>query len=58
MVIGGATTDQLKARMTPVVQNLQDVVLIPDVGHWVQQEAPAQTNATLIVFLNALHGEP
>lgn len=29
-------------------------VLIPRVGHWVQQEAPAETNAALEKFLNGL----
>jgi pimeloyl-ACP methyl ester carboxylesterase len=29
-------------------------VIIPGVGHWVQQEAPAETNAALEKFLNGL----
>jgi pimeloyl-ACP methyl ester carboxylesterase len=30
------------------------VVLIPEIGHWVQQEAPAETNAAMMGFLNSL----
>jgi len=26
-------------------------VIVPNVGHWVQQEAPAETNAALDAFL-------
>lgn len=55
-VIGGATAAQLRARMAPVVEHLQDVVLIPDVGHWVQQEAATQTNTTLLTFLDGVQG--
>jgi len=29
-------------------------VILPGIGHWVQQEAPAQTNAALESFLNNL----
>jgi pimeloyl-ACP methyl ester carboxylesterase len=30
------------------------VILIPEIGHWVQQEAPAQTNTAMMRFLNSL----
>jgi pimeloyl-ACP methyl ester carboxylesterase len=29
-------------------------VLIPNIGHWVQQEAPEATNTAIIEFLNSL----
>ncbi len=54
VVIGGATKDRLTAMMRPVVADLRDVVLIPGVGHWVQQEAAPETNAAMLAFLKAL----
>jgi pimeloyl-ACP methyl ester carboxylesterase len=29
-------------------------VILPGIGHWVQQEAPGETNAALESFLNGL----
>lgn len=40
--------------MRKVVTNLNDVVMLPGIGHWTQQEAPDATNAALISFLNGL----
>jgi pimeloyl-ACP methyl ester carboxylesterase len=31
-------------------------VIIPGVGHWTQQEAPAATNEALLRFLRGLDG--
>jgi len=53
-VIGGATKEQLTASMSGVVEGLRDVVLIPNTGHWVQQEAPQATTAAMLEFLNSL----
>ena len=53
-VIGGSTKEQLTASMSGVVEDLRDVVLIPDTGHWVQQEAPGETTAAMLKFLNGL----
>jgi len=53
-VIGGASEEQLSASMGRVVPDLRDVVIIPEAGHWVQQEAPAETTAAMLEFLNAL----
>jgi pimeloyl-ACP methyl ester carboxylesterase len=53
-VIGGASKEQLTGSLNQVVQDLRDVVLIPGVGHWVQQEAPGETNAAMLEFLNSL----
>jgi pimeloyl-ACP methyl ester carboxylesterase len=36
------------------VVDLRDAVVLPDVGHWIQQEAPTQTNAALLAFLRGL----
>jgi pimeloyl-ACP methyl ester carboxylesterase len=53
-VIGGASKEQLTGSLNQVVDDLRDVVLIPGVGHWVQQEAPGETNAAILEFLNNL----
>ena len=41
-------------QMRAVVEDLRDVVILPGVGHWTQQEAPEATNAALIDFLSSL----
>ena len=53
-VIGGATKEQLTVSMGRVVEDLRDVVLVPNTGHWVQQEAPLETTAAMLDFLNGL----
>ena len=53
MVIAGAKAEQIRARMEPVAPNLK-IELLPNIGHWVQQEAAADTNAALIGFLAGL----
>ena len=40
--------------MREVATNLVDVVILPGIGHWTQQEAPEKTNETLIAFLDGL----
>jgi len=54
VVIAKATADQLTARMSPALTDLRGVLLIPDTGHWVQQERPAETNAAILEFLKGL----
>ena len=53
-VIGGATKEQLTVSMGRVVEDLRDVVLVPNTGHWVQQEAALETTAAMLDFLNGL----
>ena len=36
------------------MEDLRDVVLVPQMGHWIQQEDPAATNEALLGFLKAL----
>jgi pimeloyl-ACP methyl ester carboxylesterase len=55
-VIGGADVNALKQAMKTSVPQLMDVILIPNIGHWVQQEAADETNAVLLDFLGALSG--
>lgn len=40
--------------MRQVAVNLRDVVILPGIGHWTQQEAPAEVNQALIQFLDSL----
>ncbi len=54
VVIAGANQEQLTAMMSPVVSDLRGVILLPDAGHWIQQELPEQTNAAVLEFLAGL----
>jgi pimeloyl-ACP methyl ester carboxylesterase len=40
--------------MKELVPDLRGIVLIPDAGHWVQQERPDEVNAALLEFLSGL----
>tara|TARA_B100001013_G_C24607451_1_gene441669 strand:+ start:490 stop:1557 length:1068 start_codon:yes stop_codon:yes gene_type:complete len=51
MVIRGATKEMLQSSMEKSIPNLQQVILLPNIGHWVQQEAPEETNQALLNFL-------
>ena len=51
MVIQGATKEMLQSSMEKSIPNLQEVILLPNIGHWVQQEAPEETNQALLNFL-------
>ncbi len=53
-VIGGATEDMLTAGVGRVAKDLRGVKLLPGIGHWVQQEAPEDTNREIITFLEGL----
>ena len=54
VVIRGASAEQLTALMKPAAPSLRGVKLIPDVGHWVQQESPSESNAAIVEFLRDL----
>jgi len=51
MVIAGASKESLESSMKEVIPLLEEVILLPNIGHWVQQEAAEQTNSILIDFL-------
>ncbi|MEM6705353.1 MAG: alpha/beta hydrolase [Acidobacteriota bacterium] len=53
VVIGGATQEMLQGMMSPLIPELRGVVLVPEIGHWIQQEAPEATNAALLDFLGS-----
>ena len=54
VVIAGATQEALTDSMGRVVNDLRGVILIPEIGHWVQQEAAEETNAAMLEFLEGL----
>lgn len=49
-----AMAAQALENMPSHVPNLRINELIPDIGHWTQQEAPAETNAYMLEFLAGL----
>jgi pimeloyl-ACP methyl ester carboxylesterase len=51
----GASREQLNERMSPNFTDLRDVILLPGVGHRVQQQAPEDTNRILLEFLSSLN---
>ncbi len=54
VVIAGASAEQLRASMGRVVEDLRDVVLLPEAGHWIQQELPEATNDAMLEFMRSL----
>ena len=54
VVVGGASAEQLRGLMSRATTDLRDVVLVPDIGHWVQQESPEKTNEALLAFIDGL----
>ena len=54
VVIGGASQEALISMMKPVMTDLREVTLVPKMGHWVQQEAPAVTNVANLGFLRSV----
>ena len=54
VVIRGATAEQLTAMMGQFVRDLRGVTLYPGIGHWVQQERPADVNKAVIDFLKSV----
>ena len=57
-VIAGASEEQLAGSMGRVVDDLRDVVLIPEMGHWIQQEAPDEVNQIMLDFLTEMNIVP
>jgi pimeloyl-ACP methyl ester carboxylesterase len=53
-VIRGASAEALTTSMKTAVPGLRGVVLIPNTGHWVQQERPEETNRAILEFLKGL----
>ena len=49
-VLAFTNLDTMKAN----VPNLREAIVLPDAGHWTQQERPAEVNKALIAFLSSL----
>lgn len=47
-VIGEDSGEQLRTKMNATIADLREVLLVPGVGHWVQQEAPRETTELLL----------
>ena len=58
VVIAGANVEQLTGSMSRVVNDLKDVVLLPGIGHWVQQEKPDEVNQIMSDFLTEINIVP
>ena len=54
VVIAGANRGRLQGAMGRLVDDLREVILLPGIGHWVQQEAPSETNRVMLEFLESL----
>ena len=54
VVIAGANEGQLNGAMSRIAEDFRGVILIPEIGHWVQQEAPDETNQAMMEFLRSL----
>jgi len=50
MVIQGMGADALRDMMAPRVPHL-DIVMLPKIGHWLQNEAPEAVNEAMLRFL-------
>ena len=54
VVIARATKEQLTVSMSRSVNDLRGVILLPEAGHWIQQELPEETNEAILGFLEGL----
>jgi pimeloyl-ACP methyl ester carboxylesterase len=54
LVVKFPGTDQLIANLKQFVPQLQKTIMLPDCGHWTQQEKPNEVNSALLTFLNGL----
>ena len=56
MVVSFPGTDQLLANLKNFVPELRNIQMLPDCGHWTQQERPNEVNTAIIDFLRSLPG--
>ena len=57
-VIAGADEERLTATISRAADDLRGVILIPEIGHWVQQEAPDEVNQAISDFLTEININP
>jgi pimeloyl-ACP methyl ester carboxylesterase len=54
LVLAFRGMDQLLPALKQFVPNLRETIILPECGHWTQQERPKEVNAALIEFLRSL----
>jgi epoxide hydrolase A/B len=54
LVVSFPGMDQLIPNLSRFVPQLRKTVMLPDCGHWTQQERPAEVNAEMLEFLRSL----
>jgi pimeloyl-ACP methyl ester carboxylesterase len=54
LVAGAPGAKEAIEGMRSLVPDLRGTIWLPGIGHWTQQEAPAEVNAAMIEFLRAL----
>jgi pimeloyl-ACP methyl ester carboxylesterase len=52
--VGYKDTDDIKNTIGSYYENLIDIQMIEDAGHWVQQEKPEEVNKHLLNFLEKI----
>jgi pimeloyl-ACP methyl ester carboxylesterase len=50
-VIGRSTGEMLKSAMLTQVPKLKDAIVLPGIGHWIQQEASDEVNRHILEFI-------
>ncbi len=55
IVIAGANEEQLRAGMEITAKDLRAVTVVPEAGHWIQQERPEIVNDALLSFLSGIN---
>jgi pimeloyl-ACP methyl ester carboxylesterase len=54
LVVSFPGMDQLIPNLSRFVPQLRKTVMLPDCGHWTQQERPTEVNAEMLEFLRSL----
>jgi pimeloyl-ACP methyl ester carboxylesterase len=54
MVVAFRGMDQLITNLKTFVPQLRGTIMLPDCGHWTQQERPRDVNEAIVPFLRGL----
>jgi pimeloyl-ACP methyl ester carboxylesterase len=54
LVLAFRGMDRLLPALKTFIPRLQETIILPDCGHWTQQERPAEVNAAMLGFLTGL----
>jgi pimeloyl-ACP methyl ester carboxylesterase len=54
LTLGFPGAEAMVANLIQVVPHLRQTIMLPDCGHWTQQERPEEVNAAMIAFLRGL----